>query len=176
MLVVVDEAYVEFVRMVDPVDGFALLRDFPNVVLTRTFSKAYGLANLRVGFAVASEEIAGALRAVSLPFGVSGIAQAAAVASLGVEDALWQRVDALVAERTRVVDGLRAVGWEIPDAQGNFVWFDLPDDTGDRTTTFAAAAEEAGIVVRPFVGEGVRVSIGETEANDRLLKLAAAMR
>ncbi len=176
VLVVVDEAYLEFVRMEDAVDGAALLRDFANVVLTRTFSKAYGLANLRVGYAASSEEIAGALRAVSLPFGVSGIAQAAAIASLAAEAELMERVDALVEERSRVLAGLRAAGWQIPDAQGNFVWFDLPDATGEQTAAFAAAAERAGIVVRPFAGEGVRVSIGEVEANDRLLELASRLR
>ncbi|WP_193604913.1 histidinol-phosphate transaminase [Nocardioides dongkuii] len=169
VVVVVDEAYVEFVRMDDPVDGVATYRRHENVVLTRTFSKAYGLAGFRVGYAVAPTPIAGALRAVSLPFGVSTIAQIAAVASLERHAELMERVDALVAERTRVVDGLRAAGWDVPDAQGNFVWFDL----GDRTTDFALAADELGIVVRPFAGEGARVSIGETEANDRLLQLAA---
>ncbi len=172
VLVVVDEAYLEFVRMADPVDGFALVRDFPNVVLTRTFSKAYGLANLRVGYAVAAPPIAAALRAVALPFGVSGVAQAAAIASLAAEEALLERVDALVVERDRVVAGLREAGWSIPEPQGNFVWFDLPDPSGARTAAFVAAAEEGGIVVRPFHGEGVRVSIGEPEANDRLIALA----
>jgi histidinol-phosphate aminotransferase len=168
VLVVVDEAYVEFVRMADPVDGIATYRSHANVILTRTFSKAYGLAGFRVGYAVAPEPIAAALRAVSLPFGVSTVAQAAAIASLEREAELLERVEALVAERTRVVDGLRAAGWDVPEAQGNFVWFDL----GERTLEFAAAADELGIVVRPFAGEGVRVSIGEDEANDRLLKLA----
>jgi len=164
VLVVVDEAYVEFVRTADPVDGLATYRGRDNVVLTRTFSKAYGLAGFRVGYAVAPAPIAAALRAVSLPFGVSTVAQAAAIASL------LERVEALVAERTRVVDGLRAAGWDVPEAQGNFVWFEL----GDRTLDFAAAADEAGIVVRPFAGDGCRVSIGETEANDRLIAVAAA--
>jgi histidinol-phosphate aminotransferase len=168
VLVVVDEAYVEFVRMDDPVDGLATYRAHRNVVLTRTFSKAYGLAGFRVGYAVAPEPIAAALRAVSLPFGVSSVAQAAAIASLEAEAELLERVEALVAERTRVVEGLRAAGWDVPEAQGNFVWFDL----GDRTAAFAAAADELGIVVRPFAGEGCRVSIGEDEANDRLVKLA----
>lgn len=168
VLVVLDEAYVEFVRMDDAVDGLAIYREFENVVVTRTFSKAYGLANFRVGYAVAPTPIAGALRAVSLPFGVSGVAQAAAIASLEAEDHLLRRVESLVVERQRVVDGVRAVGWDIPDAQGNFVWFAL----GERTHEFAAAAEEAGIVVRPFAGEGARVSIGEPEANDRLIDLA----
>ncbi len=123
VLVVVDEAYVEFVRMDDPVDGLATYRSHPNVVLTRTFSKAYGLAGFRVGYAVAPAPIAAALRAVSLPFGVSTVAQAAAIASLEREPELLERVEALVAERTRVVDGLRDAGWDVPEAQGNFVWF-----------------------------------------------------
>ncbi|MCB8955568.1 MAG: histidinol-phosphate transaminase [Nocardioides sp.] len=170
VLVVVDEAYLEFVRMADPVDGLATYGARDNVVLTRTFSKAYGLAGFRVGYAVAPAPIAGALRAVSLPFGVSTVAQAAAIASLGRQDELLERVESLVAERARVVDGLRSVGWQVPEAQGNFVWFDL----GDRTLDFAAAADEAGIVVRPFVGEGCRVSIGEDEANDRLVSVAGS--
>jgi histidinol-phosphate aminotransferase len=170
VLVVVDEAYVEFVRMADAVDGIATYRAHDSVVLTRTFSKAYGLAGCRVGYAVAPAPIAGALRAVSLPFGVSTIGQAAAIASLERQDELLERVQALVDERARVVSGLRDTGWDVPDAQGNFVWFEL----GERTGEFAAAADEAGIVVRPFAGEGARVSIGETEANDRLIRVAAA--
>jgi histidinol-phosphate aminotransferase len=168
VLVVVDEAYVEFVRMDDAVDGLATYRDHPNVVLFRTFSKAYGLAGFRVGYAVAHEPVAAALRAVSLPFGVSGVAQAAAIASLDAEAALLERVDALVAERDRVQAGLAEAGWDVPSSQGNFVWFEL----GERTPEFAAAADELGIVVRPFGQEGARVSIGEVEANDRLLELA----
>ncbi len=172
VLVVVDEAYVEFVRMVDAVDGLAVHRRFANVVVTRTFSKAYGLANFRVGYAMAHESVAAALRAVSLPFGVSGVAQAAAVASLAAEAELLARVEDLVAERTRVWDALTGMGWEIPAAQGNFVWFPL----GERTLDFAAACQEAGVTVRPFAGDGARVSIGETEANDRILEVARAFR
>ena len=168
VVVVVDEAYVEFVRMDDPVDGLATYRAHPNVVLTRTFSKAYGLAGFRVGYAVAQAPLAAALRAVSLPFGVSSVAQSAAVASLAAEPELLARVDALAQERARVLDGVRAAGWDLPDAQGNFVWFDL----GDRTADFAAAADAAGVVVRPFAGEGARVSVGEPEANDRVIELA----
>lgn len=168
VLVVVDEAYLEFVRMDDAVDGLATYAAHENVLLTRTFSKAYGLAGFRVGYAVGPEPIAAALRAVSLPFGISSVAQAAAVASLAAEDELLQRVEALVAERARVVECVRATKWDIPEPQGNFVWF----EAGDRTADFAAAADELGIVVRPFAGEGARVSIGETEANDRIIELA----
>ncbi|GAB2866265.1 histidinol-phosphate transaminase [Nocardioides pacificus] len=168
VLVVVDEAYTEFVRMADPIDAIATYRAHPNVVVTRTFSKAYGLAGFRVGYAVAQAPLAAALRAVSLPFGVSGVAQAAAIASLEAEPELLERVEALVAERARVVDALAGAGWDVPEAQGNFVWLAL----GERTAEFAAAAEEAGVTVRPFAGEGVRVTIGETEANDRLVEVA----
>ena len=102
VLVVLDEAYREFVRDPDVPDGLDLYRDRPNVAVLRTFSKAYGLAGLRVGFAVAHEPVAAALRKTAVPFGVSTLAQDAAVASLGAEDELLERVDALVAERTRV--------------------------------------------------------------------------
>jgi histidinol-phosphate aminotransferase len=167
VLVVVDEAYVEFVRMSDAVDGIATVRGHDNVVATRTFSQAYGLAGFRVGYAVGPAPVANALRAVSLPFGVSNVAQAAAIASLRAEPQLLERVASLVAERDRVLKGLTDAGVAVPDAQGNFVWF----ATGSRTAEFAAAADELGIVVRPFAGEGARVSIGEPEANDRTIEL-----
>jgi len=172
VVAVVDEAYLEFVRMADPVYGLATVRGHGNVVSTRTFSKAYGLAGFRVWYAVAAPEIAGALRAVSLPFGVSNVAQAAAIASLAAEAELLDRVDALVGERERVFKGLADAGVAVPEAQGNFVWF----ATRDRTAEFAAAADDLGIVVRPFAGEGARVSIGEPEANDRVIELARAFR
>jgi histidinol-phosphate aminotransferase len=168
VLVVVDEAYVEFVRMSDPVDGLATVAAHDNVVSTRTFSKAYGLAGFRVGYAVAPEPVATALKAVSLPFGVSNVAQAAAIASLAARPQLLERVDALVAERERVVKGLADAGLVVPEPQGNFVWFAM----GDRTAELAATGDELGIVVRPFAGEGARISIGEPEANDRILELA----
>jgi len=167
VLVVVDEAYVEFVRMADPVDGIATYRGRDNVLLTRTFSKAYGLAGFRVGYAVGPAPIAAALRAVSLPFGVSSVAQAAAIASLEQEPELLERVAVLVAERDRVVAALADAGHVVPEPQGNFVWLAL----GERTLEFAAAAEEAGITVRPFAGEGVRVTVAEPEAGDRLVAL-----
>jgi histidinol-phosphate aminotransferase len=169
VLVVIDEAYREFVRMDDPLDALAQVRSRANVVVMRTFAKAYGLAGLRVGYLVGPEEVAAAVRACALPFGVSSVAQAAAVASLDAESELFARVDALTQQRTRVVDALAAQGWRLPDAQGNFVWFAL----GDRALDFAAAAEAAGVMVRPFAGDGVRVSIGEAEANDRLVEVAA---
>ncbi|MET8622437.1 histidinol-phosphate transaminase [Kitasatospora sp. NPDC004669] len=171
VLVVVDEAYIEFIRDPEVPNGIDLYRDRPNVCVLRTFSKAYGLAGLRVGFAIAHEPVANALRKTAVPFGVSQLAQDAAVASLRSEQALLERVEALVEERNRVVAGLRAQGWEIPDSQANFVWLWL----GERSADFAAACAEAGVIVRPFP-EGVRVSIGETEGNSIFLSVAEAFR
>jgi histidinol-phosphate aminotransferase len=178
VLVVLDEAYCEFVRnavgeAADEVpDGIELYRDRPNVCVLRTFSKAYGLAGLRVGFAIAHEPVAQALRQTAVPFGVSQLAQDAAVASLRAEPELLARVEALVEERTRVVTVLAEQGWTLPEAQANFVWLRL----GERTMDFAAACAEAGVVVRPFAGEGVRVTIGESEGNDLFLQTAERFR
>jgi histidinol-phosphate aminotransferase len=171
VLVVVDEAYTEFNRDPEAVDGLGFYRARPNVCVLRTFSKAYGLAGLRVGFAVASAPVAAALRSTAVPFGVNLVAQTAAVASLRARPALEERVAALVAERARVLDRLRELGVEVPHTEANFYWLRL----GDQTGKFAAACEEAGVTVRPFGDEGVRVTIGETEANDIVLGLAARL-
>jgi len=168
ILVVIDEAYVEFVTDKRAPDGLATYAGRPNVAILRTFSKAYGLAGLRVGYAVAHEPVAQALRKTALPFGVSTIAQRAAIASLDAFDELQVRVDALVGERERVVAELRYQGWHVPETQANFVWLPL----GADTLAFAAAADKAGLVVRAFPGEGARCTIAETEANDLLLHVA----
>jgi histidinol-phosphate aminotransferase len=169
VLVVIDEAYREFVRDPDVPDGIEVHRTRPNVAVLRTFSKAYGLAGLRVGFAVAHPQVAEALRKTAVPFGVSSLAEDAAVASLGAEAELLERVDALVAERTRVLAALRAQGWSTPDSQANFVWL----RTGGRTAEVAAACGEAGVVVRAFDGEGIRVTVAEPAASDRFLAAVA---
>jgi histidinol-phosphate aminotransferase len=174
VLVVVDEAYLEFVRDEQAPDALAVLRDNPNVVVLRTLSKAYGLAGLRVGYALAEPRLAAGIRAASTPFGVNHLAQRAAIAALQppAQAEMAQHVDALVAERTRVWDALRAQGWDVPVTHANFVWL----ATGERTGELAAAATAAGVLVRPFAGEGIRVSIGEVAANDAFLELAATWR
>lgn len=172
VLVVVDEAYKEFVDDPHTVDALELTRGRDNAVVLRTFSKAYGLAGLRVGYAIGAEPVIEAIRKCALPFGVSHVAQMAALASLDAESELLERVRALQVERARVRDGLLAQGWRIPDAQGNFVWFPL----GDDAVPFAEACGRAGLSVRAFAGDGVRASIGEQEANDILLSVARAWR
>jgi len=170
VLVVIDEAYLEFVTAPDSPDALAIHRSRPNVAVLRTFSKAYGLAGLRVGYAVAHEPLAEALRKAAIPFGVNSLAQAAAVASLEAFDELDVRVKELVDERARVVEALEDQGWSLPDAQANFVWFRL----GELTAEFAAACEAAGLTVRPYGTDGARATIGEREANDRLIEVAGA--
>ncbi|UNX54710.1 histidinol-phosphate transaminase [Georgenia sp. TF02-10] len=168
VLVVLDEAYIEFVRQPDATDGPALLAAHKNLVVLRTFSKAYGLAGLRVGYALARRRLTAGFRATATPFGVSSLAMAAALAALPEQQAVRARVVQVVAERDRVVGRLRAQGWQVPDPQGNFVWLAL----GRRSTTFAQAARHRGVLVRAFGGEGVRVSVGEPEGNDLFLEVA----
>lgn len=168
VLVVIDEAYVEFVRDPDAADGLAALAEHDNVVVLRTFSKAYGLAGLRVGYAIARPQIAEAIRKATPPFTVTDLSQAAAIASLESQPALEQRVEAIVQERIAMVSALRAQGFEVPETQANFVWLAL----GDDALSFAAACDP--ISVRPFAGDGVRISIGTPEINAELIGLAAA--
>ncbi|MGA7205626.1 MAG: histidinol-phosphate transaminase [Specibacter sp.] len=170
VVIVIDEAYQEFVRDENAVDGIDMYRKYPNVVVLRTFSKAHGLAGLRVGYSVSQPELTTYLRAAATPFAVSGIAEQAAVASLANYGQVVERVQSLVDERDRVTAGLQALGWDVPDAQGNFVWLNL----GADSPGFAALADSHGLSVRAFGEEGVRVSIGEVEANTRFLEICAA--
>ena len=171
-LVVLDEAYREYVRDEGVPDGIDLYRDRPNVAVLRTFSKAYGLAGLRVGFLIGHPPVADAVRKTMTPFSVNAVAQAAAVASLAAEPELLERVERTVKERSRVREALLADGWTVPPTEANFVWLRL----GDDTTAFAQACEDSGIAVRAFAGEGIRVSIGTPESNDAFLEVAKSNR
>ncbi|MCA2254334.1 histidinol-phosphate transaminase [Mycobacterium intracellulare] len=168
ILVALDEAYVEYVRDGMLPNSLELALTRSNVVVLRTFSKAYGLAGLRVGYAVAHPDLITALDKVVMPFAVTNVAQAAAIASLDASAELMARTDALVGERTRVSDALREAGFELPPSQSNFVWLPL----GSRTMDFTEQAAEAHLVVRPFADEGVRVTIGAPDENDALLRFA----
>lgn len=168
VVVLVDEAYREFMDPAlgdpaDPADG--LLADHPNVIVTRTFSKAYSLAGVRVGYALADPEIIAAVDQCLIPFNVNGPAQAAALAALEARDQIRPRVAALVAERERVTAELRDRGWAVPDSQANFVF--LP--AGDRTDDICVGLERRGVVTRPFTGWGLRVTASLPAYNDRFL-------
>lgn len=165
VMVILDEAYIQFVTKVDVVDGLRLLREYPNLVVARTFSKAYQLAGLRVGWMAGADlELMSAIRKVSTPFGVNLVAAAAAREALKHEAEMKSQVQAIVLERERVVSSLRADGWRIPDAQGNFYWIPGADLVAPITQSLAAAH----ITGRPFP-EGVRITVGLPEENDRLI-------
>lgn len=169
VLVVVDEAYAEFVCEKSAVCGVDLVRERANVLVLRTFSKAYGLAGLRVGYGLATEPVADAIRRTTLPFPITNLGAAAAVASLAHRGELFERVESIVAERERVSIGLRALGLDVGESQANFVWLRL----GASAAALSAACDQRGLAIRTFPGEGVRVTVGEPEANDRFLQVAA---
>jgi histidinol-phosphate aminotransferase len=175
IMIVLDEAYVEFVTDPEGLRGLVAMAGRPNVVVLRSFSKAYGLAGFRVGYCVAEADLAGAVRTVSLPFGVSIAAQAAVIASLAAEPQLLDRVTDLVESRDALAAGLRDLGFDVPDAQGNFVW--LPG--GPHTAAYAAAFAHAGLMVRPYASggdwDGLRITVGEPAANARVLEVAATL-
>jgi histidinol-phosphate aminotransferase len=168
ILIALDEAYVEYIRDGMVPDSLGLVRAHSNVVVLRTFSKAYGLAGLRIGYAIGHPDLVTALDQVYVPFTVSSLAQAAAIASLDAADELLARTDALVDERDRVGAGLRDAGFVLPPSQTNFVWLPL----GPRTLNFVKQAADARLVVRPYGTDGVRVSVGAPEENDALLRFA----
>lgn len=172
--VVIDEAYFEFCAASSipegeepPLNGLDIYRDYPNVIILRTFSKAQGLAGLRVGYSISHPQITRHLRVAATPFAVSALAERAAVASIEHQEAVMERVSHIVAERERVTARLRELGYEFPSTYANFVWLPL----GERTGDFVDLMNRNALSVRAFGPEGVRVSIGEVEANDRFLSL-----
>jgi histidinol-phosphate aminotransferase len=177
VLVVLDEAYREFVSDPAVPDGTTLLDGRDNVIVLRTFSKAYGLAGLRIGYGIASDPaLANAMRQTQVPFAVTGVAQAAALASLepAAVAELQERVAVILSERGRVTAELRAGGYRVPESQANFVWLtEGPAEDGCiDTVAFAERCESAGVIVRAFAGDGVRVTVSSPEENDQLLAAA----
>lgn len=169
--VLVDEAYMHFDRGADAANGIAAFHDYPNVVVAHTFSKAHGLAGLRVGYGVGHPRvIAGLLKAV-IPFGVTDLSQAAALTSLRHWDEVMARATVISGVRDDFAQALRSQGWDVPEAQGNFVWLPL----GELSDAFEDACVEQAIAVRNL-GDGVRISIGPRAALDRVLEIAADFR
>jgi histidinol-phosphate aminotransferase len=173
VLIILDEAYAEFVTDPDSVDGLRVLgaEGRANVVVLRTFSKAFGLAGLRIGYAIGHPRILDAARSTSIPLSVTALAEEAALASLDAEDALLERVRTIAERRDRLAAALRDQGWRIPAAQGNFVW--LP--AGAESLAVAGAFDAAGLIVRPFAGDGLRISVGEEDSVEKVLGIAASV-
>lgn len=168
VLVILDEAYREFVRDDDAVEGMSRLEAYPNLVVLRTFSKAYGLAGLRVGYAAGPLHVLDAARSTAIPLAVTELAQRAALAALAHEDDYRPQIEEIVERRDRIAAALRDQGWPLPTPQGNFVWL----ATGEHTTAAAEVLEANGIVARVFAPEGIRVSIGEEGSVEGLLRAA----
>jgi len=169
--IVLDEAYVEFQTHDDPDASLDLLKDFPNLVVLRTFSKCYGLAGLRVGYAIGSASFRAAIDAVRQPFSVNALAQAAGAEAVRHQDDVLRRVEATIAARLTVEEGLRDLGLQTSDSHANFSWVDLGD--ADEAAVLAGLAERE-IAVRPGKALGgpghIRVSYGTAEENARFLR------
>jgi len=168
ILVVVDEAYREYSNDPETLDGLDFYRKRPNVVVLRTFSKAYGLAGLRIGFAVAARRITDALRKTAIPFGVSSLAIEAGVVALDNEDLLMAEVAQIVEERDRVRERLITLGYAVPVSAANCLWLPL----GNASAEFTERCRSAGIAVRLLAPDGVRVTVAEKDANDAFLLVA----
>jgi histidinol-phosphate aminotransferase len=176
VVVIVDEAYVEFQLDDDPDETLDLRRDIPNLVLLRTFSKVYGLAGLRVGYAIGPAKFRAAVDAVRQPFSVNALAQAAAAEAIRHGDDVARRVEATIVERVTVQEGVRELGLETPDSHTNFSWIDLGDA---EEQAVVAKLGEQGILVRPGTPLGgpghIRVSYGRPEENQRFLSALEAV-
>jgi histidinol-phosphate aminotransferase len=172
--VILDEAYVEFQTHDDPDATLDLLAELPNLVVLRTFSKIYGLAGLRVGYALGSPKFRAAIDAVRQPFSVNALAQAAGAEAILHQDDVTRRVEATIAERLRVEEGLRALGLATSDTHANFSWIDL-GEAGEADVV--AGLAERQIAVRPGTPLGdpghIRVSYGSAEENGRFLAALA---
>ncbi len=168
VLVVLDEAYREFVTDPDVPDGLKIAEGRDNVAVVRTFSKAYGLAGIRVGYCVASPEVAAAVRKVGIPFAVNRVAQAAGVAAMDAADELLAHCKPVTEERVRVRDALLDMGFEVPETQANFVWLPLRDETAK----FNQHCLDQKVIIRAFAGEGVRATVALPEENDAFLAAA----
>ena len=169
VLIILDEAYAEFSHDPEIVCGKKVTGQYPNVVTLRTFSKAYGLAGLRIGYGIGPASIFQAATSTAIPMVVTEQAQRAALAVLDHNDDAMARVMELCARRDLVWNRLVEQGWSAPKPHGNFVW--LP--TGDDTDAAAAILEEGGIIARVFSGDGIRVTIGEADSVEPFLAATA---
>jgi histidinol-phosphate aminotransferase len=165
VLVVVDEAYQEYVTADDYETAVPHALQRPNVIVTRTFSKVYGLAALRVGYAIAHPETITELRKAQAPFSVTSVGQVGALASLAATDEIARRVQGNASERSRLERMFSDLGIEYVPSQANFVYLRL----GASTEATAAAFIRHGVIVRPFGSGWIRVSVGTPEENDRFL-------
>lgn len=171
VLVMLDEAYIEFVQ-VPTVDGLAAQAAHDNVVILRTFSKAYGLAGLRVGYAIGDPTIIGAATISGIPLSVTGLATQAALASIQAEGELFARVEELAADRDALQQRLADAGTPVPEAHGNFIWVAARPEQAEA---IAGILDDVAIVARQFP-DGVRITVAEREAHDGIVEAVRRIR
>jgi histidinol-phosphate aminotransferase len=173
-LVVLDEAYAEYAQLSGCASGVAWVHEFPNLVVLRTFSKGYGLAGVRVGYAVSHPEVADALNRIRPAFNVSNVAQAGATAALADQAHVQRCARLVVDERERVAAGLRALGLDVAPSAGNFLLVEV----GAAAQVYEQLLR-GGVIVRPVAGYGLpkhlRITIGLPEQNERLLQLLGSV-
>lgn len=175
--VVVDEAYAEYASGPDHPNGVALLDEFPNLIVTRTFSKIYGLAALRIGYALSSPVFADLMNRVRQPFNANSLALAAAEAALGDEDYVAESRRLNAAGMAQIERGLTALGLDWIPSHGNFITFEAERDGGPSALAIYDAMLDDGVIVRPVANYGMprhlRATIGLPAENDRFLTALA---
>jgi histidinol-phosphate aminotransferase len=171
LLVIVDEAYHQFASDPDAIAAMPLVAEHPNLLVTRTFSKAYGLAGLRVGYGIGSPEVIDAVQRSHMPFNVSSTGQAGALAGLAAGDELRERVELVCAGRERLIRVVEEVGLPVAPSHGNYIW--LP--VGEQALAVSAALEQHGVISRALPPFGTRVTIGDDEDCEQLERALRAV-
>ncbi|HKT48375.1 MAG TPA: histidinol-phosphate transaminase [Candidatus Acidoferrales bacterium] len=169
ILVVLDEAYIHYAARTDMPKSAELFREHRNLLTLRTFSKVYGLAGLRIGYAVGAPEIVAAMNKLRTPFNVSGAAQAGAIAALDDHEHVKNSMETNAQERARLTRGLKELGFEPVASETNFIF----TEAGPNTKELCDSLLHAGVIVRPLAWmgfpEGLRVSVGTPAENDKFL-------
>ncbi len=164
VLILLDEAYGEFVDEASAIDALGLVKKYSNVVMSRTFSKAYGLAGVRVGYGIAQPELAERIAKAGVPFSVSVPAQGAVLAALSDQERLHKQVARIGAERRRLATKLHKLGIEAIDGYGNFVWLPL----GSQAEPVAQLLRNQGVLVKAVTAYGLRITVGTAKETDAL--------
>lgn len=165
--IVLDEAYVEFLPVPERLDPLPLLAHHPNLLIVRTFSKAYGLAGLRIGYALGHPDLITRIRHLQLPFGVPTLATAAVTASYAAEPELAVRVARITEERDSLREALRRTGLDVPASYANFLFLPGPG--------IGTALRRAGIAAKTYADGSARIAVGDVEAGRAVLEAVRAM-
>jgi histidinol-phosphate aminotransferase len=172
-LVVLDEAYVHYAPSLNRRKTEEIFRRRANLLILRTFSKVYGLAGMRIGFAIGRPELLAAMNKLKTPFNTSGVAQAAALAAIDDREHVTRCIEANASERKRLIEGLTKLGLRPAPSETNFVFMDV----GPEAKEICDELLQLGVIVRPLgwmgLPEGIRISVGTAEENEKCLAVLA---